>query len=291
MTSESSNEKLSRISTIHLRQSTIDNRHRPWPVMKERSLTLRPTVLFFQVSHLGTNHSYIHLLSRAEVVRSQAKPSKKIQNKNRTRSTNMSLKATEEDDSPKLGLAIVGCGQIVTHHIEAMASALAGKLELRALCDPSEARRKAIQDLVTTRYADQLLVSSTDGSRQLPQQFERLDEILSTEKKDFLASQIDVIFIAVPHDLHETIAMQALSTNKIVVMEKPLAPKRDACERLVKVSEDLLANASSSSSGATPEFIIAEQSPYWQEVDLACKLITEGQATGKVVTAASYFVL
>ena len=166
-----------------------------------------------------------------------------------------------------------------------MASALSGKLELRALCDPSETRRNAIQDLVKKMYAKDLFPIPEALSRH----FKMLDGLI--EDKGFLSNVIDIIFIAVPHELHERIAFQAIATHKIVVMEKPLAPKRDACERLVKVSEDLLANASSSSSGATPEFIIAEQSPYWQEVDLACKLITEGQATGKVVTAASYFVL
>jgi len=89
-------------------------------------------------------------------------------------------------------------------------------------------------------------------------------------------STVDVIFMAVPHDLHETLAIQALGTHKIVVMEKPLAPTRDACNRLVQVSQNL----------SESMLIVAKQSPYWQEVALARTMIADG-ASGNVVTAAS----
>jgi predicted dehydrogenase len=78
--------------------------------------------------------------------------------------------------------------------------------------------------------------------------------------------KIQVIFIAVPHDLHETLAMTALrETDCVIVMEKPLAPVRDACDRLVQ--------ASLSYSQNKGRLIIAEQSPHWQEVALAKTMI------------------
>jgi len=55
---------------------------------------------------------------------------------------------TASDDAP-LGLAIVGCGQIVTHHVEAMASLSSSKIVVRALCDPSDKRREVIEALAT----------------------------------------------------------------------------------------------------------------------------------------------
>jgi len=188
----------------------------------------------------------------------------------------MSSSGQQPEQQALLGLAIVGCGQIVTHHMEAMASALGGKLELRTLCDPSESRRHILLELAQTQYASQLL-----SSNAAPRQYTSLDELC--KETAFLEQRIDVIFVAVPHDLHQKIALQALATSKIVVMEKPLAPKRDECDRLVQVSAEL---ASSKSNGM---LVIAEQSPYWQEVALARKLITEDQAIGHIVTAAAYY--
>ena len=225
-------------------------------------------------------------------------------------------KESNNDETPKvLGLAIVGCGQIVTHHIEAMASALAGKLELRALVDPSPERRSVIQDLATTKYGPQLY-------KQEPRPFDTLDQLMMAGDDEFFATQIDIIFIAVPHDLHESLAIQALfvdgdtknsTTGKIVVMEKPLAPTRDSCDTLVQVSEDLLQKGTTTTTATKTKsssmLIIAEQSPYWQEVALARSIIAEagdnnnntndkkrkreidnnGGDIGHIVTAASYY--
>ncbi|CAB9496060.1 oxidoreductase [Seminavis robusta] len=180
------------------------------------------------------------------------------------------------------GLALVGCGQIATHHLEAMASALPRKIQLCALCDPSKERRAAIDDLVLNKYSNSLLCSG-----QPARHFDTLEGLLSSSD-GFAKDVIDVIFIAVPHDLHETIALQALSFEhaKIVVLEKPLAPTRDACDRLVKHSEKLMTDGQTNTP--SPMLIIAEQSPYWHEVALARQLIAEG-TIGSIVTAASYY--
>ena len=185
-------------------------------------------------------------------------------------------------EGPVMGLAIVGCGQIVTHHLEAMASALPGKIQLRAVCDPSEKQRKSTEELVRTKYASGLLDPSSTVHH-----FELLDGLMANE--ELFSQQIDVIFIAVPHDLHEMLAMKALSQhNKIVVMEKPLAPTRDSCDKLVKVSQDLMDKGKRTADSHSPMLIIAEQSPYWQEVALARTLVADG-AIGHIVTAASYY--
>ena len=166
--------------------------------------------------------------------------------------------------SELLGLAIIGCGQIVTHHLEAMTSDR--DFEVIALCDPSADRRKILSSLSPMHN---LTISP-------PAQFDTLEDLILD--KDVLA-KVDVIFIAVPHDLHESIASQALQINphKIVVMEKPLAPTKAACDRLVQASLD-----------SSRRLIIAEQSPYWEEVALAKTLIARG-SIGQIVSAAAYY--
>lgn len=196
--------------------------------------------------------------------------------------------ASQQFSKVSLGLAIVGCGQIVTHHLAAMASLQSKRSEddepihqpikLLALCDPSAERREIIAELPASR--------TLGSSKQSISQYSSLDELVADSA---IMERIQIIFIAVPHDLHETLALRALSAassgaDKIVVMEKPLAPTRQACETLMEASLQL----SQSSSIETPMLIVAEQSPYWQEVVLAKKLIHEN-AIGSIVSAASYY--
>lgn len=176
--------------------------------------------------------------------------------------------------SQVFGLSVVGCGQIATHHLEAIASRLKGNVVLRALVDPSVERRNAIANLPASKQ-----IMEDD-----PREYSVLDDLIADS--EFLATSVDIIFIAVPHDLHETLALQALGQNKIVVLEKPLAPTLSSCKTLVAASEKLLSSQKEKESG--PMLIIAEQSPYWESVALSRKLIADG-AIGRVVTAAAYY--
>ena len=100
-----------------------------------------------------------------------------------------------------LGIAIVGCGQIATHHVDAIACKLTGKICIRAFCDPSEERRNVLLNLSkTNNLLDNELIS--------PRQYGSFDDLLKDES--FFSSNIDIVFIAVPHDLHETLALHAL---------------------------------------------------------------------------------
>ena len=215
----------------------------------------------------------------------------------------MTNSSTDDNDLPALGLAIVGCGQIVTHHLEAIASRLQGRVVLRALCDPSEERRSVIQ---TLPFTSSLLFSSSSSKESLAT-FDSLDQLISNTE---IFANVDIIFIAVPHDLHETLAVKALeeSVGKFVVMEKPLAPTWDACDRLVELSKARTATNANTTSNTTTSssntravdtattttntidsmLIIAEQSPHWEEVVRAKELIENG-AIGQIVTAAAYY--
>lgn len=170
------------------------------------------------------------------------------------------------------GLAVVGCGQIATHHMDAIASRLERSIQLRALCDPSEERRNVLATLPSCQKL---------GANEV-KQFATMDDLIAD--KDFLESSIDIIFIAVPHDLHEQLALQALAQKKIVVLEKPLAPTLESCNILAETSAALQpANAKEG-----PMLIVAEQSPYWESVALARQLIADG-AIGRIVTASAYY--
>lgn len=167
-------------------------------------------------------------------------------------------------EAPTLGIAIVGCGQIMTHHVAAMAAHI-GLLQVNALCDPSPQRREAIKACIAEK--------GTAVSASLDE-FDSLDALLADSAA---SARCPVVMIAVPHDLHEPIAAAALAAGKDVVLEKPLAPTLASCRALQR--------AAAAASGL---LIVAEQSPYWQEVALAKKLITEG-AIGSVVSAAAYY--
>lgn len=173
-----------------------------------------------------------------------------------------------------LGIAIVGCGQIATHHVDAIACKLTGKICIRAFCDPSEERRNVLLNLSKTN-------NLLDNESIPPRQYGSFDHLLKDES--FFSSNIDIVFIAVPHDLHETLALQALQQKKIVVLEKPLAPTLEACKQLVSASERLCKEQEENCM-----LIVAEQSPYWESVALARKMIDDGDI-GRVVTAAAYY--
>jgi UDP-N-acetyl-2-amino-2-deoxyglucuronate dehydrogenase len=185
-------------------------------------------------------------------------------------SISMPTAVASNSNELELGLAIVGCGQIVTHHLAAIASLQT--FVVRALCDPSRERRRVIQDLLPPAATDAVAVPVAH--------FESLQDLIQDKS---ILDQIQVIFIAVPHDLHETLACQALGkTDCVVVLEKPLAPVRDACDRLVQASLQY------SNKSSTGRLVIAEQSPYWQEVALARTMIQSG-AIGPIVSAAAYY--
>jgi predicted dehydrogenase len=49
---------------------------------------------------------------------------------------------------------------------------------------------------------------------------------------------VDGVVIAVPNDLHEPLAVQALRAGKHVLLEKPMATSIAACDRIIAASED-----------------------------------------------------
>mmetsp|Transcript_6335 Transcript_6335/g.9756 ORF Transcript_6335/g.9756 Transcript_6335/m.9756 type:complete len:399 (+) Transcript_6335:84-1280(+) len=166
---------------------------------------------------------------------------------------------------PPLSVTLVGCGQIVTHHLEAMMKlnySSSITFQIHALCDPSVERRQVIRQQWNNNDNDDM------------SEYNTMTELFNSSSK-----QVDIIFIAVPHDLHESLALEALQhTEKtMVVMEKPLAPTYAACQRLLEAS-----------SRYGNRLYIAEQSPYWPAVALAKQMVADGKI-GTLLSASSYY--
>eukprot|EP00957_Ditylum_brightwellii_P201299 15325012-Ditylum_brightwellii.AAC.1 len=168
---------------------------------------------------------------------------------------------------PILQIAIVGCGQIITHHCAALSNI--DCIEIYALCDPSAERRRIIREIILDNNNN-----NNNNNNPIPLEFSTLDDLL----KDTNASKAcTVVFISVPHDLHVPIAKLALQAGKDVIMEKPLARTMEECRSIYETSTQ--------SKGL---LLISEQSPYWQEIAKAKELVACGEI-GTLVSASSYY--
>jgi len=179
-------------------------------------------------------------------------------------------------------LAIIGCGQIVTHHCTALAALPRDRstcaFRIVALCDPSPDRRRAISEQLQQPSSSHLLhgkvTDDESATVRPPAEFTCLEDLLADPN---IAKVKPAVFVSVPHDLHVRLATQALDAGLDVVMEKPLAPSIEGCRSLLDIADK--------SRGM---LIISEQSPYWQEVAKARSLLEEG-AIGTLISAASYY--
>ena len=152
----------------------------------------------------------------------------------------------------KLKLALVGCGAIARFHLDGIKEH-APRIEVSAAIDLDGDRAQACAE-------------ETGATA-----FTSLDEAL--EKGDF-----DAVDIMLPHDLHESSAIQCFEAGKHVLLEKPMATELDACERILAAARD-----------AGTVFMVAENSQYWPEIVKAKEVIDAG-AIGEIITARAAFI-
>jgi UDP-N-acetyl-2-amino-2-deoxyglucuronate dehydrogenase len=152
-----------------------------------------------------------------------------------------------------LKLAFLGCGAIARFHLDGILEQVPD-IRVTAAIDTDADKAQA--------FADET------GA----QAFSSLDEALA--QGDF-----DAVDIMLPHDLHEETAIRCFKAGKHVLLEKPMAPTLDACQRILTAAQD---------SGRV--FMIAENAQYWPEVVKARDLIQQG-AIGEVFTARAAFVM
>ena len=151
-----------------------------------------------------------------------------------------------------LKLAFVGCGAIARYHLEGIKESVP-RIDVTAVIDIDFKRAKAF-------------AYETGG-----QPFASLEEAL--EKGDF-----DAVDIMLPHDLHESATSECFLAGKHVLLEKPMAPSVEGCNRILNLARK-----------AGIVFMVAENSQYWPEI-LKAKEVVESGAIGDVITARAAFV-
>jgi predicted dehydrogenase len=153
----------------------------------------------------------------------------------------------------ELRLAVVGSGAIAHWHLDAIERADV-PVAVTAAIDPDAANARR--------------VATRTGAVPRPSLQAALDD-----------RTFDAALIAVPHHLHEPVATEALAAGLHVLLEKPLAPTLDACDRILAAAD-----------AAGTVFMVAENAQYWPEVLTVRDLIADG-AIGEVVTAraATFF--
>ena len=153
--------------------------------------------------------------------------------------------------SEQVRLAVVGCGAISHWHLDAIERAGA-PVVVTAAVDPVTAN----VERVAARTGAPMFASLTA-----------------------VDCEVDAALIAVPHHLHEPVVMDAFAAGLHVLLEKPLAPTLDACDRILAAAAQ-----------HDRVFMVAENAQYWPEVGTARDLIADG-LIGDVVTArvATFF--
>jgi predicted dehydrogenase len=151
----------------------------------------------------------------------------------------------------QLRLGVVGCGAIAHWHLDA-AERAGLPITVTAAVDPDEKHARAVAD------------------RTGATPFSALADALT-------ANLVDAVLIAVPHHIHEPVAIEALHAGVPVLLEKPIAPTVDAAERILFAANRTL-------------LMVAENAQYWPEVQTVRAEIEAG-TIGDVVTAraATFF--
>jgi UDP-N-acetyl-2-amino-2-deoxyglucuronate dehydrogenase len=149
----------------------------------------------------------------------------------------------------ELRLGIVGCGAIADWHARALKAAT--RTTVTACIDVDRARAERLAGK-TGGTAGSSIADATDIG-------------------------VDALAVLVPHHLHERVANDAFDAGLHVLLEKPMSPDLDACERLLARSASRLDRV----------FMLAENAQYWPEVLLAKQHIDAG-AIGDIVTARSW---
>jgi predicted dehydrogenase len=145
-----------------------------------------------------------------------------------------------------LNLAFLGCGWISNAHLRGIES-LDGKVRVTAAIDIDGSNAERIAE-------------STGAT------------VFSSLTYAIEAGGFDAVDIMLPHHLHESAAIECFKAGKDVLLEKPMAPTLDACERIMAAAKE---------SGVV--FMVGENAEYWPEVVKANELIADG-AIGELVT-------
>jgi predicted dehydrogenase len=145
-----------------------------------------------------------------------------------------------------LKLALLGCGAISQWHRRACAGL--PQIRITACIDVDVRRARAAAKACHATAYDSLSKALSRG--------------------DF-----DAVDVMLPHDLHESVALEVFAAHKHLLLEKPMAPTVEACDRILVAARQ-----------AERVFMVGETAQYWPEVIAARDLIREGRI-GRVLEA------
>ena len=154
-------------------------------------------------------------------------------------------------DANILKLAFVGCGAIASYHLNGIKEH-APEIQVTAAIDT--AREKA--ELIAAETGAKIYTSLEEGLAE---------------------GDFDAVDLMLPHDLHESAAIQTLGAGKHLVLEKPIAPTIEACDRIFAAAKK-----------AGTKFMVAENTQYWPEIVKAQEMIQKGMI-GEVITARAAY--
>lgn len=104
-----------------------------------------------------------------------------------------------------IGIAIIGCGEISSYHINALR--LIPEAEIRVCCD------------IVKERAQRAAGSSA--------------EVETDYRKAIARKDVDLVFILTPNDSHCDIAVEAANAGKAVFVQKPFARTADECRQMI----------------------------------------------------------
>lgn len=156
-------------------------------------------------------------------------------------------------EAKQLNIALVGCGGIAQAHWHGI-QAHVPQLRVTATVDADAQRAEE-------------MAQKTGGKP-----FTSLEAALAED------GLFDAVDIMLPHNLHEETALAAFAAGKHVVLEKPMAPTLEGCDRILATAK-----------AAGTVFMVAEQSEYWPEARKMREVIQAG-TIGDIITARAVFV-
>ena len=116
-------------------------------------------------------------------------------------------------DAAPLRVAVIGAGVRSVSYLTNVPPGLSGRVQLAAVADPSEKRRRLLID----RYA----------SWSAPTEYSDGADLLAKE-------EYDAVIIGSYNNTHADFAMEAMDSGACILVEKPIATTVDQCRRLWK---------------------------------------------------------
>lgn len=110
----------------------------------------------------------------------------------------------------RLGIAIVGCGQIARAHAAAIAELR--RAALVACCDVEEERARRLAEVTST-----------------PTWYTSLEDVLADDR-------VDAVALCLPHNLHCEAAVAAAKAGKHILCEKPMAVSLAEADRMIRAA-------------------------------------------------------